>query len=448
MTTHPNARRPKVKLPFFPLHTDSKKVFGMIIFSVLAALVSKKMILDSNTLHHGVLQGSSPRTVQKRVILDPHSVQQRSYDKVTFLEDGTAFLFLSARTLGPSHDCSAIIDRKDEVKRIHYHVASCNVFDKMFGNRLGTIYGMKMIANALRIPFEFTCTLTEGQRPNGAAYLMNMNSNNDGYGPPPSRDGKEYTAEEVCRTLCSGRLCSWNYKNLDLASDDMVSDWKHLTSPEFVPIPDHDDAVIHLRLGDGLYSTFGQNEEKGLFPHGTYIKLLKQAQQEKGIISSIGIVTAPFKGAYLRSKDAAYTSLSEMIALDLVSALQTEFPEAEVRLHNSPNGTIMESLARTVHARKVAVCGCSTFCPYALLATDGIGFIYNPVGAQNGWVRNAAERYDNFRLFDAPLLNGLVIHNEKTGDKLPEVQVLGWVRKQDPDVGNIDICTRPIFRNG
>jgi hypothetical protein len=435
-----------MKLPFSPLHTDSKKVVGMVIFSLMAAVVSRKIFLGSNSLHHGVMQSLGSRTVQKRTILDPHSVQQRSHDEVTFLEDGTAFLFLSARTMGPSNDCAAIVDRKDKVKRIHYHVASCNVFDKMFGNRLGTIYGMKMIANALRIPFEFTCTLTGGQRPNGAAYLMNMNSNNDGFGPPPSRDGQEYTAEDVCQRLCSGRFCSWNFKNLDLASDDMVSDWKYLTDPEFIPISDHDDAVIHLRLGDGLYSTYGQNEEKGLFPHGTYINLLKQAQLEKGTFNSIGIVTAPFKGAYLRSKDAGYTSLSEMIALDLVSALQTEFPQAEVRLHNSPNGTIMESLARTVHARKVAVCGCSTFCPYALLATHGIGFIYNPVGAQNGWVRNAAGRLENIRLFEAPLLNGLVIHNEKTGEKLPEPQVLGWVRKQDPNVGKIDICTHPIFR--
>jgi hypothetical protein len=54
--------------------------------------------------------------------------------------------------------------------------------------------------------------------------------------------------------------------------------------------------VIHLRLGDGLYRSYGTNEAKGIFPHAhaTYINLLKQAREEKGHLFSIGIVTAPF----------------------------------------------------------------------------------------------------------------------------------------------------------
>jgi hypothetical protein len=238
-----------------------------------------------------------------------------------------------------------------------------------------------------------------------------------------------------------------------MASDIMISDWKFLASSEVVPRNVHDDAVIHLRLGDALYSSVGANEFKGIFPHATYINLLKQAREEKGDLSSIDIVTAPFKGSNLRVWDRGFTSLSEHIAQDLIKALQAEFPEAEIRLHNSPESSIMESLARVVHARKVAICGCSTFCPYALLATEGIGFMYNPVyspvGAQNAWVRNAAKlhHHENFRLFDTPMLNGLIIRNNKNGYEMPERRVLRWLQEQEPDVGNVDITTGPIFRH-
>jgi hypothetical protein len=126
--------------------------------------------------------------------------------------------------------------------------------------------------------------------------------------------------------------------------------------PQVVPIQDNDDAVIHLRMGVGLYSTVGNNEGKGVFPHYTYINLLEQAMQEKGHLFKIGIVTAPFKGDKLRVlPDKAYTSLSELIVTHLIAAIKHEFPEAEVRLHNSPQSSIIESLARIVQARKVAI---------------------------------------------------------------------------------------------
>jgi hypothetical protein len=396
-----------------------------------------------------------PKTVEQKPAVDaagsfafdPKTIHDKPFEDVSpFLEDGTYLLFTDQRGRGPSGGCTVILSQQDRIKRFHYHFANCWNFDDMFGNRLAVVYGMKLLANAMRKPFTFTCGLREGETPKGAAYLMELNAQSDALGPVPSRNGEEYTAEDVCR-LCSNHFCTWYDPNLDVASDIMISDWKQLTRPGLVPIPDHDDAVIHLRLGDGLYSTHGGNEGKGIFPHATYINLLKQAQEEKGAIGSIGIVTAPFKGSNVRAFDRGSTSISETITLDLVRAVQAAFPLAEIRLHNNPEATIIESQARIVHARKVAICGCSTFCPYALLATEGIGFMYNPVGAQNIWVRNAAERYENFRLFEAPLLNGLMIANNKSGWLLHRAHVMGWVRKQNPTVGNLDIIKAPIFRN-
>ena len=138
--------------------------------------------------------------------------------------------------------------------------------------------------------------------------------------------------------------------------------------------------------------------------------------------------------------------MSEMIAIDLVLALQNAFPQASVRIHNDPESTIMESLARLVHARKVTICGCSTFCPYPLLAAEGIGYVYNPLGPQNAWVRKASEIYSNLRLFETPMLNGMMISNEKTGSALSETDVMKWLRNQDITVGNVDIVEEPLFR--
>ncbi|KAL7503496.1 hypothetical protein ACHAWX_000592 [Stephanocyclus meneghinianus] len=396
-----------------------------------------------------------PKTVEQKPVadvavasfaFDPTTIQYKHFDDIPpLLEDGTYLLFTDLRHRGPNKNCKYISNQQDRIKRIHYHFASCWKFDHMFGNRLALVYGIKIFANALQKPFTFTCELREGEAPRGAAYLMDLYSQNNAIGPIPRRNGKMYTAEEVCR-LCSNSFCSWYDLSLDLASDMMISDWTQLTRPELVPIPNHDDALIHLRLGDALYSAYGDNEGKGIFPHGTYINLLKQAQEEKGVIGSIGIVTSPFKGSNVRVFDSGVSSISETIALDLMRVLQAEFPHATIRLHNSPDATIIESQARIVHARKVAICGCSTFCPYALLATEGIGFMYNSIGGENIWVRNAAKKYRNFRLFEAPLLNGLVINNTKSGWMLQHADVLSWMQKQNPNVGNVDIFEAPIFR--
>ena len=380
-------------------------------------------------------------------VFDANSVKGKSYVDAEGLQaDGTYLLLHDEFHRGPNEFCQPMVEAQDRIQRIHYHFDQCRLFDDMFGNRVAFLYGIKMVAYAMHKPFTFTCGMAEGESPLGAAYFMKLNAFGHLPGPAPHRNGESFTAEEVCQDIGKGRFCSWNHRDLDVASDAMIADWKYLASPDVVSINDYDDAVIHLRLGDGLYSTVGGNEGKGVFPHGTYINLLKQAEKEKGVIKTIGVVTAPFKGKQLRAFDRGTTSVSEMVAMDLIHALQESFPSATVRLLNSPDSSIIESLARLVHASKVAVCGCSTFCPFAVLAADGIGYMYNPAGAQNSWVRNAAQWHPNFRLFDAPMLNGLVINNNKNGYQMPDSRLLRWLREQDPDVGNIDIYEAPIFR--
>lgn len=205
--------------------------------------------------------------------------------------DGT--YVITGDMLGPNFECSDIVDKKDQITWVHFRHDSCKDMDKHFGIQPSFLYGVKMLANALNVRFSFSCELAERESPNGAAYLWNMISNNNGYSLHPNQNGEELTVEQICQ-ICNG-ICTWSKSNLHLASADMISDWRHLTKPEFIPIEDVDDAVIHLSLGDSLSSKTGLNEDKGLFPHITYINLLRQAQTENGTISTIGIVTDPFK---------------------------------------------------------------------------------------------------------------------------------------------------------
>jgi hypothetical protein len=41
-----------------------------------------------------------------------------------------------------------------------------------------------------------------------------------------------------------------------------------------------------------------------------------------------------------------------------------------------------------------------------------------------------------------------VISNEKSGEKLEDVELMEWLRMQNPNVGNVDIISKPILVNG
>lgn len=439
--------------------TKEKKALSYIVFFLLAyaVILAVDEVLDPSAERRDLKSENGPkirRTGGRPPVsdaydynLDPKLVEGKSWQDARILRDGTYLIFTDEFKNG--NYCETVTKKKNSIKRIHLYAGTCKGFDSQFGNRLATLYGIKAIASAIQVPTYFTCETAEGEVPNGAAYLMKLNSYAHEIDPPPKdHDGKTLTVEEVCNA-CYQTFCTWRDTNLDLAVDSMVSDWNRLADPSLVPITDHDDAVIHLRLGDALVARFGRNEFKGVFPHATYINLLKQAEKERGRIRSIGVVTAPFKGSFVRSGyDTGSTDKSEMVAMDFLQALQRAFPQAKIRLLNSPKQTIVESLVRLVQARKVAVCGCSTFCPYPLLASKGIGYVYNPMYGQNLWVKNAAKRSDDYRLFDAPMLNMLMMENLETGHKLSDIGIMSWMRAQTPSVGNIDITEHPTIRIG
>lgn len=421
--------------------SKEKKALSYIILSLLvyASILAIDEIICQPTDRRGLRDDGS--TEEYNFHLPARLTRGKSWKDARILKDGTYLLFPDEH--GFVNYCETLSKRKDAIRRIHYHVENCNEFDGQFGNRLATFYGLRMTANAIGVPTYFTCGL-DGQKANGAAYLMELNTGIPGPPPVHQDTGRVLSVEQVCG-MCVDKFCTWHSTNLVMAADIMKSDWEHLTT--VVDVPDVDDAVIHLRLGDALVARNGRNEFKGVFPHQTYIDLLNQAQDESGRLRSIAVVTAPFKGSFVRpGYDSGSTDRSKLVATDLIDALQKAFPRAKVRLLNSPKQTIVESLVRLAQARKVAICGCSTFCPYPVLATNGIGYVYEPLSSQNNWVKNAANHHQDYRLFQAPMLNMMVMENAITNERLDDIDVLSWMRTQDPAVGNIDIVSKPIIR--
>jgi len=154
-------------------------------------------------------------------------------------------------------------------------------------------------------------------------------------------------------------MCSWTARGLSVVAKIVRQAWLHLTDPSLVPIDDHDDVVIYLRLGDGLGSKYGDIQQKSIFPHKTYSSLIEQAQRIKGLVRTIGIVNAPFEGKNVHSYDKGRL-LGKNITLDLMDSIEKDFPHAKARLHNSPEQTIIGSYCPCTHGSRL---WCHQFLP-------------------------------------------------------------------------------------
>ena len=81
-----------------------------------------------------------------------------------------------------------------------------------------------------------------------------------------------------------------------------------------------------------------------------------------------------------REIDIEFAKLSEMVVKDLTSYLREEIPNAIVGIDNDWNTeTVATSYARLTIAKKIVICGCSTFCPYPVMRIqdDVLAYLYN-----------------------------------------------------------------------
>jgi hypothetical protein len=342
------------------------------------------------------------------------------------------------------------IEHDREIKAIHYHFNDCA--ENQLGNRLGEHYMFYMLANAVRLPYRMTC----GERSNQTidiidptsftkgeyeSVLRNIAVNLTEPGPVPKDQwgGQDWDAKQVCEHCPRGGW--WCQIGLNVMMDVIVPDMRRLAyetdmGKSFEP----EDAVIHLRLGDALK---GQHDEGiGLLPNGAYLDILEEIEKEEGPLSTIGIVTQPFKKKFVRSFDGASETLSKsrLVAFNLVEQLRAKFPHAIVSVHNGDDDVPLKAYARLVRANKVAICGASTFCTMPVLATNGKGYIFR-AEKHSPWAQHVAEFKDNIRTFKVPRLS-----NNYAG-KLNETEILDWLHNQRADAGEFIISAPPLIRN-
>ena len=128
---------------------------------------------------------------------------------------------------------------------------------------------------------------------------------------------------------------------------------------------------------------------------------------------------------------------SKMIADDFVAHLREYFPDADVRIHNSRDDTPLVAFVRMIKARKVAICGASTFCTYPVLANTNIRYVFHS-DKLNRWV-DRLRFAPSIRAVESPRLANNYI------GALTDEQLKHWLRHQNPN-GNDVIVGPPLFR--
>jgi hypothetical protein len=149
------------------------------------------------------------------------------------------------------------------------------------------------------------------------------------------------------------------------------------------PNTELDDVIVHFRCGDLMSSSH---------PRFGFCKYNAFASRISPNATRIGIVTQPFDES---AQNRAWDSSAEKrrrcktVVLDFQNYLETKFPNAKVRIHNSPNETIALTYARMIMANQ-SIAGISTFGVFSSIASFGTGYIRSPdkQSATNQWLTN------------------------------------------------------------
>ena len=413
------------------------KPFAIAVLGTTALLLSflgnYRLVDESAALRRRLADQGYTYTLweTESVASEPEIVEEPP--NVYLLDDGT----LVVRHMLESVACSYftalpnLSKRTEKVPtRIHYHFEECT--DDHLGTQLAEYFGHYMLANAAQVPFTMTCG--DGKEGGGDTVLRRLQTNNASPGlPPVDVTGHQYSVYDVC-FACYG-LSWWCDRGPELMLDTFHENMWRLANSNLGQTLEAEDAVVHLRLGDALMG--GRDEGIGLLPFRAYSRLLRRAESELGPLATISVVTQTFEETAARPEDRLALARTELIAKEFVAHLRENFPNASVKLRNSPQDSPFVAYVRMVKANKVAICGFSKFCSYPVLANANIRYVFESEKF-NLWVKRL--RYTGLvRTMEAPRLTNNYIGS------LTDNQVIHWLRHQDPN-GNDIITGPPLFR--
>jgi len=305
--------------------------------------------------------------------------------------------------------CKDLLADFDEKKLTRLHVETALCGDFSIGNMMPTLLSYNLAAHLAGLPFTFSCA---NSRP---GIMFNMQKVEKA--PLPILD--DYNLERFCTLQKREDMAYGHYFVADAMRNQIVQS-QNLVS-------EGDDAVIHVRLHDA-FAPITRTSQRGLFQHVAYSNMLKKAEQEKGEIQSISIVTQTFVEKKLdRDIDRQYAQRSEVVGRDLATHLRQEFPNAIVNIHNDwKNETTVTSYARLVLAKKIAICGCSTFCalPVASVQEGVMAYLLDSKDLNRFYPQYLAKNHDNIHLWKAPMLGGTEMKD------LADTEVLDFLRNK------------------
>jgi hypothetical protein len=160
-----------------------------------------------------------------------------------------------------------------------------------------------------------------------------------------------------------------------------------------------DDAVLHFRCGDLMNS---------VHPGFSFMKFSGYSRHISPEARSIGILTQPFDiGSQSRIADSGQLKRNRCrtVVKSLVDYIESQYPKARVRVHNSVNESIALTYARMIMANQT-IAGISSFGVLPAVASFGKGYIRFPdyVRGPNKWLLNPRidELDHNIVLFREP----------------------------------------------
>jgi len=307
--------------------------------------------------------------------------------------------------------CKDLLADLDEKKLTRLHVETALCGDFSIGNMMTTLLSYNLAAHLAGLPFTFSCA---NSKPGIMSTMQKVEK-----APLPILD--DYNLEKFCTGSRMSDMAYGHYFVVDAIRNQIVQS-QNLVS-------EGDDAVIHVRLHDAFDPITRTQSQRGLFQHVAYSNMLKKAEQEKGEIQSISIVTQTFVEKELdRDRDRIYAHRSEVAGRDLATHLGQEFPNAVVSIHNDRKSeTTVTSYARLVLAKKIAICGCSTFCalPVSSVQEGVMAYLLDSKYLNGFYTQYLAKNHDNIHLWKAPMLGG----NEMKD--LADAEVLDFLRDKN-----------------
>ena len=242
----------------------------------------------------------------------PHRQTQSKVEYDEILPDGALFIPVGDaknRSRGQNLEervkdtralmCKDLLADRSERKLTRLHVQTELCGDYSLGNMISTIMSYNLTAHLANIPFTFSCVDSK------PGVMALMEKSEDAPFLPSDYSKENYNLEEFCENGRFQDMAHGHYLIADIMRNQIA--------PSQSVITDGDDAVIHLRLHDAFKSTGSHPSQRGLFPHIAYTSMLKKAEEEKGEIQTISIVTQSFLKDNVREIDQDFTELSRTV---------------------------------------------------------------------------------------------------------------------------------------